>query len=112
MKIKHALIWLLINAGTSYAFYLGVNGNQGAANIAIFVTWFTFICIFFCIGFEAGCATIKEKGRSVPSYIALPYDILITLFLIYNGWFVTGSVVLLTAILVESIHMSPAKKLK
>lgn len=97
-KAKRGLLWMLVNGAFAVAVYYGImEGHKGALNIIKFGVWWHFIVSISAYFSEDMQGTIHKKGRSVWRWLDRGYDLLMTIFLAYSGWFFSATLWLLGA---------------
>jgi len=89
--MKKFLKYIIINGLFATSVYYGYFENVlGAERIAVFVVWFTFfLSLFFFTGTVQ--KRMKEKGRSAPEWIDVPFNLMILSVFVWFGSWVTGT---------------------
>jgi hypothetical protein len=98
MKTRH-LKWFLINGLFAVLLYFGFIENiDGAKRLAIFMVWLLLVFTFFIFKDEIQ-KKLQTRGRPVPAWMDVTYDIGVICFLIWFGAWWTGIAYTLHAIL-------------
>jgi hypothetical protein len=101
---KRPAIWTAIHASVAGLLYLGaVREQQWAVNIVIFLVWLFLVIWLFAVGSEDLKDKMRVNGRSVPTPIAVGYDVLFLLALVAAGWFWSAGAWVFAAILENGI---------
>ena len=89
--LARALSWWIVNLAYAVAIhYALVKQNEGIGNVVIF---FTCLLILGSVGVASDKKSrleLREKGRPVPTAIALVYDFLVTSVFCYYAWWGMG----------------------
>jgi hypothetical protein len=86
--MKRKILWYLINGFVAFCLYkVMVDNQQWCKNIVLFTCWFSSIIWLVTVFVEDSARAIYEKGRPVPVWLSVPFDIVLSFFLIANGWF-------------------------
>lgn len=108
--MKRKLTWILLNglfsASIFYGFFMGVNG---AKNLTIFWAWFVFISSL-ALFTESSQKTLKEKGRPIPAWIDVTYDVGIVCVFVYFSAFWTGTIYLIHMLLLNAAYAEAVKE--
>ncbi len=107
---NRAFAWLLVNSAFVAALWFGfVGGVEGAKSTAVFWVWFSFIVSLFVVS-EDVSRKMVEDGPSVPLWLNLSLDMAIVVFLVWHGRWGLGILLLIQAILMNSVHTVPKCK--
>jgi len=91
-KITRRFFWVLINISFAIAFYGGYfKGIEWLANIFKFFFWFNVISTISCYLSDDAKNRMREKGRAVPRFVTIFYDLSIIIVLAALGKFVLAS---------------------
>jgi hypothetical protein len=93
----NSLLWVCCNTFLFACAYNGVNGDNQAANVFIFLTCF-FTIVNLGAAVDAQKAPQRYRNRCVPEFVSYLYDVSLLAFLVWHGWFSMGAVVLFSAI--------------
>lgn len=88
--MKRAFKWFLYNGLFAAALYFGfVAGVENAQRVALFIVWVMAIMAPVYLHKDV-LAKIKEKGRSVPAWIDVTFDLGVLFTLVWFGAVVSG----------------------
>jgi hypothetical protein len=83
---KRVIAWGLINSAYGYCAWLAVYGNSGAKNLFIFVLWIALISSVLVSCNEDLRQKAQKKGRSIPAWLSVAFDVSLMCFLAWHGW--------------------------
>ncbi len=96
------LKWAAINGFIFYCLCFGLfNEVEGLINIAIFAIWVTIVASPFYTNKDV-IKRMAERGRSVPSWVDISFDMSVILVLCYHGWFITSAFLLMSTALQQN----------
>ena len=103
------LKWVLLNGLFGVAVYFGfIEGHEGAYNAAMFVAWVSIVCSFLLLA-DPVIEKMKETGRTMPAWINISFDAVITITFVWFGAWVTGGFYLLHIALTEAAWSKAAE---
>ena len=89
---KHWALWVTGNVALIGSLYLAISdGNDRAANIALFMIWFMFAVSLFSFSDDVVAVMIKNRQSrppfiAVPRWIEIPIDFVVVLAIAAQGW--------------------------
>jgi hypothetical protein len=91
--VRRALIWFASMGAFLTALWFGtVEGNQGAANLAVFYAWFVF-CVSLFAASDDVAREVQAKGKPpVPMWIDTSADLAALGLMLWHGWMLTAAV--------------------
>ena len=96
--------WLFFNVVYACLLFWGVyEGHDWAFNIGMFLTWLG-ILFSFVLFWPSVRKELPKDMLSVPIPVNASFDVLILLFFIANGFFVTGALWFIRTILINSTY--------
>jgi len=118
LKIKQKIMFVVMNGLFYVALYFGIfEETPGAANIAVFYAWFTFIAWLFTY-FAVTCKNedlkrkLSDLERAFPSWVIVGVDIIAVLVMIWDGWIITSTAYILGMFAEYSVVMTLKEKRK
>lgn len=104
--------WFALNTIFALCLYFGLYENiDGARNVAIFIAWFCFSVSLFALH-EDVINSIKSKGRSVPVFVDVTFDLSVIFALVWSGWIITAIAYVIHAMIIFSAHEKEPKESK
>lgn len=106
------ITYILINGIFSSALYLGLEqGIAGAANVAQFMAWWSFVnAVLSLLFWEKIVQHMRENPRSVPAWINNALDFCAIFFMVWHGWWWTGIAYAIHWILFTGLRADADKK--
>jgi len=102
--MKRKLICLVVNGlFTTSMYFAYFKQVSGAENLVTFWTWYMLIMSFFTLSKEIR-KKMRERGRTVPNYIEVPYDIAMVCVFIWFGEYLLGSIYLMHFALLQAAY--------
>lgn len=83
--------WAVINGAVLFCLLFGLaNGHNGLANIAFFWSWFVIVVSFLTLSDKVR-ESAKVNPYSVPQWIDVSFDVIVSCTFAYYGHFVTAA---------------------
>jgi len=96
-----ALSWFIVNGIFLACIYYGfVGGVVGAKNVSMTFAWFAIVFSFFTLS-EITIKDMKDKSPSVPLWLDLVFDLVVTACFAWFGAFVTSALYLFHTVLLQ-----------
>ena len=97
VEILRTIRWFLFNSMIAGTVYMGlIKDIEGLKNIAIFLCWAIIIISFFLVFSDEARERLQEKFKDkkapVPKWFNALWDIVISLFLVWFGYWFTAIV--------------------
>ena len=109
MTAKRIFVWVAINGGMAAAMWYGIVENvDGARNVFMFMVWLSFVASLFLMSEEMQ-KHIKKRGRSVPRWMSVPYDIAVTMFMVWFGLWWSGAAYCIASLMQEGAFINAEK---
>ena len=106
VKWKKFPLWCLLNGALGYCAYLGtVEGVGWAGNVVKFTLWY--MCITFLLTNFAPPpvkVTLRQKGKPVPDWLSLSFDLALAILLAAYGWFFYATLAVIQAALYLGLY--------
>lgn len=104
--MKKALLWWFVNAGLAVMLYVGYfRGIEGAQNVVLFVVWLNFALCLALVPAKEVQQSIREKGRTVPAWVSVPYDVVMVAGMVWVGLWGTAVAFTLSSFIHNGIYM-------
>jgi hypothetical protein len=104
MKYKKIAIWSATNAAYAWLVWAAVEGNTGAGNLLVAISWFLAVTMTVCSVWNSEIKWSQDYARSVHPSVSTPFEMLVAAFLVWNGWWLTGLAVVLAWVGAESVY--------
>ena len=89
--LPRVIKFITISALVAWCAYVSVvHGNVGAGRVLATLLWFLAVCYILLACNKEACAVVRSKGRGAPRWLCLGYDVAMTGFLVWNGWWATA----------------------
>lgn len=89
-----------------YGFFVGI---QGAENVAFGIAWFGVVLSLFLFSDKIR-DELKEKPRTGPRWLSVPFDVSMILIFIWFGHFITASFYMYRVFIVEAFWVATARE--
>lgn len=108
--MKRAITWWIVNAACAGLLYVGYFlGVEGAKNLFLFLVWLNLLTCLCMLNGDVQ-KSIREKGRSVPAWISVGYDVAMVAVMVWIGLWFTASAFTLAAFLHNGVFMRDQKR--
>jgi hypothetical protein len=109
IEMKRIFQWVGFNAFIAVVVYFGIIKHmEGVDRIAYFVAWTVSVASFFKTG-EKTQAEMRERGRPVPAWINVSFDIGIAFVFIWSAAWITGSLYFFHMVLQQGCWLNALK---
>ena len=104
-KIK----WLILNTAYAASVYYGLfKGIEEALNVAIFFSWL-YVLVAFALMSDTAKIQLKNRKRSIPSFVNVIFDICIISAFCWFGYVVLSVFLLIALLLTEAAWKEAGK---
>ncbi len=104
-KLGRQIKWAIINAAFGAALYFGiVFGVTGAANVALFYAWLSFVLSWGALSDDLVRKFQAGRSPTVPVWLDVWVDVAAIIFMVWHGWLWTAIAYASHTILVARMH--------
>ena len=111
MKAKNVIKWLVVNGAMAALMWFGFGPERVDGARYVYTFFLSMAVLLLTItAFSADLkASLREKGRSVHGLVCFGYDLACTAFLVWNGHWVLGCLIMWQASCISAIFAEPKK---